>query len=99
MSNYGKSNSKCHQNAQKGRPRAPKAHQKGTKLMAKHAKISQNGAPGVKVWILNGSLSDLGSHFGSIFYPKSDKMVQKSLSGIDVGKVLTICRKFVEKSF
>ena len=44
MSNYGKSNRKCHQNAQKGRPRAPKAHQKGTKLMAKHAKISQNGA-------------------------------------------------------
>ena len=83
---------------QKSSPRSPKAHQMGTKLMPKRAKIPKMTPSSKSIIFLYEFGRIQGAPIGSIFCPKSDKRVQKKRPEIDVGKVSPNDDKIMERT-
>ena len=98
MPNQAKARRKCHEMAPKNSPRSPKAHQMGTKLMPKRAKIPKMTPSSKSIIFVIRVWTDSGCPLGSIFGPKSNKIIQKSRPEMDAGKVSPNDDKIMEKT-
>ena len=72
---------------------------KGHQISTKTCQGLPKWCPGAKVQILGRFWLYFGSHFGSIFYQNSDKILQKRPPKINAGKVFEFYDKIIEKPY
>ena len=91
---------KCHwstPNTTKRLPEVTKSTPKGYQIDAKTSPDHSNDAQGQKVWFFNDFLTILGYHFGTIFVPRSTKMLKTIRPKINAEKIPTIYPKIMQK--
>ena len=84
-------------NTTKRLPEVTKSTPKGYQIDAKTSPDHSNDAQGQKVWFFNEFLSILGYHFGTIFVPRSTKMLKTIRPKINAEKIPTIYPKIMQK--